>query len=83
MLGSASLDTCFNRAWLTPGDPSFGLFLDLRGVQAHHRLVHGDNVVEPGLGVAVDSGDEFLAHPHSLLHLFLGEKFGNPSGRLF
>jgi hypothetical protein len=49
---------------------------------AHHRLVHGYNIIQHRHGPALDSGDEGAAGPDSLFFLFRVQKLRDPSGGL-
>ena len=80
-LAPAGLHTCLSRARLNFLDPTFKLCF-VSGV-CRLNIVSSivlNNIIQLGHGVAVDGGDELPAHSHSLLRLFLREKFGHPSG---
>jgi hypothetical protein len=49
---------------------------------AHHRLVHGYNIIQHRHGPTLDGGDEGAAGPDSLFFLFRVQNLRDPSGGL-
>ena len=65
------MDPGFDGARFPLLNPLFGLPFGFRGVVRHHRLVHGDDVVQHGLGPTGDGSDKLCADSHTLLLLVL------------